>query len=246
VFSQSAAIYDLVYGSIKGPGGFAAEADVVEAVIRARNPAAASLLDVACGTGAHLEALRSRFREIAGTDLSAEMLAQARARLGEDVDVVQSDMRHLSLGRRFDAITCLFSAVGYLPDVAGLDQAIAAMARHLNRGGVLVVDGWVLPEAWRGADGERNLHPHLATEPGRAACRMGLAWREGKVTHVHMEYLVADAAVGTIEHLSEDHTMVLFSRDEYLTAFERAGLHADILPSAWDGRDRYVAVNSPA
>lgn len=58
-------------------------------------------------------------------------------------------MRSFDLGRRFDAVTCLFRSIGYMPTVEDLSAAVATMARHLVDGGVLVVDGWVRPDAWR-------------------------------------------------------------------------------------------------
>lgn len=52
-------------------------------------------------------------------------------------------MRILTLDRRFDAITCLFGSIGYMGSTAELNAAVAAMAAHLQPGGVLIVDGWV-------------------------------------------------------------------------------------------------------
>ena len=51
----SAEIYDAVY-SLKD---YAAEASAVHKMIRERCPTARTLLDVACGTGKHLERLNS-------------------------------------------------------------------------------------------------------------------------------------------------------------------------------------------
>ena len=64
MFSRSAEIYDTVY-SFKD---YAAEAERVNELIQSRRPGAASLLDVACGTGKHLEQLR-RWYAVEGVDL---------------------------------------------------------------------------------------------------------------------------------------------------------------------------------
>src|SRR5207302_3074142 len=113
----------------------AAEADMVIGELRRRHPKPASLLDVGCGTGAHLPRFAEQF-DVAGIDLSEEMLAIARERC-PNVPLTRADMRTFEMGRQFEAVVCLFSAIGYLTEEADLRQAIATMASHLGGGGVL-------------------------------------------------------------------------------------------------------------
>src|SRR5687767_2236719 len=62
--SGLADVYDLVY---RGRGkDYAAEAADVATLIRSKRPEAASLLDVACGTGLHLHGFGAQFEERAG------------------------------------------------------------------------------------------------------------------------------------------------------------------------------------
>ncbi|TMF13297.1 MAG: class I SAM-dependent methyltransferase, partial [Chloroflexi bacterium] len=134
MYARSARIYDLLYTGTRIKD-YATEADVLHALIQRVHPGARTLLDVACGTGAHLACLRERY-DVAGTDVSPEMLAVARERLGDDVPLEVADMRTLHLGRRFDAVTCLFSSIGYVLDSDGLRQTMRRFADHLNVGGV--------------------------------------------------------------------------------------------------------------
>ena len=76
------------------------------------------------------------------------MAAIARAKLGDGVPLHGNDMRRFDLGHRFDAVTCLFSSIGYLRTADELASALAAMARHPAWDGVLVVDPWFFPDAW--------------------------------------------------------------------------------------------------
>lgn len=69
-------------------------------------------------------------------------------------------MRTFDLGRTFDAITCLFSAIGHAGSVEGLEAAVYTMARHLNPGGVLLVEPWLSPQVW-----QNNLMRCLSTSP---------------------------------------------------------------------------------
>ena len=82
-------------------------------------------------------------------------------------------MRSFELGRRFDAVTCLFSAIGYMLRRDDLDAAMATMARHLEPGGVLVVEPWFHPDGW--IDG--HVGADTANGPGIAVARVsrGLA-----------------------------------------------------------------------
>src|SRR5581483_10962704 len=92
VFTRSTHLYDAVY-SFKD---YAAESARLHELIQARRPGAATLLDVACGTGAHLEQL-GRWYEVEGVDVDPEMLEVARARL-PGVPLHAGDMRELDLG----------------------------------------------------------------------------------------------------------------------------------------------------
>jgi SAM-dependent methyltransferase len=233
VFDRSAHVYDLLY-SFKD---YEAEARDLASLILERSPGARSILDVACGTGRHLELLRATFPEVAGADLDAGMLRVAQDRL-PGVELAHTDMRDLDLGRRFDAVTCLFSSVGYLPDAAALGEAIARMRAHLTPGGVLVVDGWIRPDRWHEPGG---VHALAETSTDLAVARVVRSRREGARTILEMRYLIATR--DGFETAEEVHTLTLFTDEQYRRAFRDAGLEPDVVPGPMgDDRDRYVAV----
>lgn len=234
MFDRSAHVYDLLYGAMKD---YEDEAQALTSLIRARNPSARSLLDVACGTGEHLRVLRSSFENLAGVDMEPGMLEIARAKV-PDASISEGDMRVFDLDRTFDAVTCLFSSVGYMATTDDLDAAIGRMAAHLAPAGVLVVDGWIRPEAWW--DGV-NMHALAASERDIAAARVGRTWREGDHTTLQFRYLIATA--DGFDEQEETHVMTLFTDEQYRRAFERAGLSPEIVLSPMgEDRDRYVAV----
>ena len=78
----------------------------------------ATLLDVACGTGRHLEYF-VREASCVGLDIEPGLLAVAGRRC-PGVELVPGDMTDFELGRTFDAVTCLFSSIGYVRTVEGL------------------------------------------------------------------------------------------------------------------------------
>ena len=234
MFDRSAYVYDLIYDAVKD---YRAEADALVGLIQEMNPGASSLLDVACGTGRHLELLRSAFPDIAGIDLEPTMLEIARGRL-PDAFVEIGDMRTFDLGRTFDVVTCLFSSIGYMATVAELDAALARMAAHLAPGGLLVVDGWVKAEAWLPGV---NVHAIANSDDETAVARVSRTQRDGDRTHLEMRYLIAtaDGFTETAEH----HTLTLFDDAAYTAAFRSAGLEPKkIAGPMGEDRDRYVAV----
>ena len=229
MFSKSARFYDAVY-SFKD---YATESERIHALIEERSPDAATLLDVACGTGKHLDHLRAWYA-VTGLDLDADLLTIARERLG-DVELHQGDMTAFALGRRFDVVTCLFSSIGYVGTVERLGSAIGAMAAHLEPGGVLIVEPWLTPEVWM-VD-----RPHLLTvdEPELKIARMTISGREGRLAIMNFEYLIGTPA--GIEAFSERHEAALFTDEEYRAAFTAAGLAVEHDPDGLTGRGLYVA-----
>ena len=230
MFRRSAHLYDAIY-SFKDYG---AEAEHVHRVIQERSPNASTLLDVACGTGKHLERFRGWY-DVEGVDLDEGLLEIARRRLG-DVPLHVGDMTAFDLGRTFDAVTCLFSSIGYVGTPERLGRAIAAMASHVRQGGVLVVEPWLTPEVWQVG------MPHLLTvdEPDLKVARLNVSERSGRLAVVDFAYLVATPA--GIEHFTERHEAALFTTAEYLQAFVDAGLAVEHDEEGLTGRGLFVGV----
>jgi SAM-dependent methyltransferase len=229
VFSRSARIYDAIYSAIRD---YPREAAELDRLIQDQRPGARTLLDVACGTGAHLMHLTGY--EVEGLDLDPEMLAVARERL-PDVPFHEGDMADFDLGKRFDAVVCMFSSIGYVRTEERLRSALASMARHLEPGGVLVVEPWLSPEIWI----DRHVAAVFVDEPGLKIARMNVGQREGNLSIFEFEYLVGTP--DGIERFSEPHELGLFTVDQYLEAFRAAGLEAAHDPEGPMGRGLYIA-----
>ena len=99
---------------------------------------ATTVLELACGTGSILAQLRDDF-DVAGVDLSPEMLAIAREKL-PDVELILGDMTTVRLGRTFDAVLCLYDAVNHLLTFEDWERTFDTAVAHLRTGAVFVFD----------------------------------------------------------------------------------------------------------
>ncbi len=231
MFARSARLYDAVYATMKD---YRAEAERVHKLVEARRPGARTLLDVACGTGAHLEHL-ARHYDVEGLDLDPDMLAVARERL-PGVPLHEADMAAFELGRKFDAVVCLFSSIAYVRTVERLERAVASMAAHLEPGGVLVIEPWVLPERWDA----RRLHAVFVDEPDLKIARMSVPPPLAREQTLEFHYLVATC--DGVEHFTERHEIAMFTHDEYVGAVGAAGVRVEHDPDGLMGRGLYVGV----
>jgi SAM-dependent methyltransferase len=160
----------------------AVQGDRVDAAAHARSllerhhPEARSVLELACGTGSILIALRERY-EVAGVDLSDEMLAVARRKL-PGVELVRADMTRVRLARRFDAVLCLYDSINHLLRFREWEAVFDTAREHLRPDGALVFD--------------MNTQRRLAA---LAAAQPAVQWFDGNVLLLD----VSDAGRGVVD-----------------------------------------------
>lgn len=224
MYERFAEWYDAIYAA-RGKD-HAAEAAWIAERVRERAPGAGSLLDVGCGTGLHLRAFARRFPDVAGLDAAPAMLGVARPAL-PGIPLHLGEMTRFDLGRRFDVVTSLFAAIGYLAGRAELDAALRCMAQHLAPGGVLALEPALTPERVRPA---RSVEDR-AERDGTTVRRLAEAEHGDAVLRIRFTFTV-DAAGGEREQFVEEHPIRLFAESEYRSAIEAAGLvDAELVPA---------------
>ena len=107
-------------------------------LLRRHHPAARFVLEIACGTGAHLSALEKHY-DVEGLDSSRTMLSYARKRLPNIAFHCQG-MAGFSLKRRFDAIVCPYDSINHLLTFKDWARTFRSAKRHLNPKGVFIFD----------------------------------------------------------------------------------------------------------
>jgi len=231
VFTESAEFYDALYAF----RDYTAETARLAAIVRAAHPGARSILDVACGTGEHAMRLaRDHGFDVDGLDLDDGLLRAARTKHPAGT-FFHGDMSGFALETRYDAVLCLFSAIGYLVTFERTVRALDCFRRHLRPRGVVIVEPWFRP-----GELEDDRVVRLTAAHGDAQIeRTGRTRIDGRVSRLHFDYRI-DAPGGT-RHVSEVHELGLFTVEEMAAALEEAGLHAEYDPVGLSGRGLWVA-----
>jgi SAM-dependent methyltransferase len=131
-----AAIYDCYATGVSGDVAF-----YVDEAKRSSPP----VLELGCGTGRILIPVAETGVEVVGVDRSPSMLAVAKERVAElssevqaRIELVQGDMRHFSLGRRFGLIMIPYRSFLHLLTSDDERAALGCVRNHLSDEGRLV------------------------------------------------------------------------------------------------------------
>jgi ubiquinone/menaquinone biosynthesis C-methylase UbiE len=140
IFAANAADYEAWYQTPAGQRADALEKGLLQGLMRASYSRPASVLEVGCGTGHFTRWFGEQGLTAVGLDLSAAMLAQARARGA--VPLVRGDMQRLPFpDRSFDLVALITT----LEFVSQPHQALAEAWRVARQGLLLgVLNRWSL------------------------------------------------------------------------------------------------------
>src|SRR5262245_46426167 len=143
MFTHSAEFYDVIYSSLKD---YAAETAEIARLLRQVHPECRTILDAACGTGEHARWLATHGFDVDGFDVDPAFVRIAQQKIPA-CRFVEADMAAFHLGRRYDAVLCLFSSIGYLKTLDRIAEALACFREHLEPDGVVLVEPWFPPGA---------------------------------------------------------------------------------------------------
>ncbi|OGL58798.1 hypothetical protein A3H10_04800 [Candidatus Uhrbacteria bacterium RIFCSPLOWO2_12_FULL_46_10] len=226
--------YDLIYAN----KNYEREARFVrDLVLKYKKSKGRDLLEVACGTGRYLQYLR-RWFQCFGVDKNPMMLKISRLN-APNVPTEQADMITLKLNKKFDAIVCLFSSIGYVKNYANLEKTIRNFARHLKPGGVVIIEPWISKGKFIVGS------PHLETFSGKdlKIARASVAKRRGDISIIDFHFLIAERGK-TVGHFADRHELGMFDKNKVLKIMQHAGLKAKTVQSHFKSkRGLYVGVN---
>jgi SAM-dependent methyltransferase len=131
-YARFARFYDRIMGDRSE------EIQRIQSYIAAFHPAAASLLELGCGTGALLADLAKTY-QVTGVDRAPEMLAIAASRVPA-AQLIPADMTSFTLSSRFDVVICMFDTLNHLPAFERWEALFDRVHEHLAPGGLFIFD----------------------------------------------------------------------------------------------------------
>ena len=144
-------------------------------------------------------------------------------------------MTSFSLDRRYDAIVCLFSSIGYVRTLENVVRALSRFRAHLAERGMIIVEPWFTP----GVLEPGRVFVNVAEAPDVKVARMSSLAIDGTISKLTFEYMIGRAS--GIERATEVHELGLFTVDEMLSCFRAAGLAVEYDPNGPYDRGLYVA-----
>lgn len=174
------------------------------------------VLDMACGDGRYLRALRGAGHSVIGLDLSHYLLLRAVEDPENQGMISQGDMRHLPfVDEGFGAVINMFTSFGYFSADTDNLLVFREVQRVLEPGGVFLFD----------FINSSRISASLLGETRRES--MGCEIHEKRAIEDHGKYLVKRATITDPEanvSASIEERLRLYTKSDLLLMFESVGL----------------------
>lgn len=236
IYASNGRYYDLVYGW----KDYEKETEIIERLItKFKVNNGDKLLDVGCGTGAHLKYMTRNYK-CTGLDINSDLLAVASEK-NKNIDFQTGDMINFKMDINFDVITCLFSSIGYVKTLENLEKTLKNLFIHLNVGGVLVIEPWFNKQS---KSFKVNI-PFLTTFEAKEVkiARLSMAKIKDDLSIMDTHYLVAENG-GVVKHFSEEHVLGLFEKDDVLKIMKNVGFSPAFLAEGLNEEDRGLYIGT--
>jgi SAM-dependent methyltransferase len=130
------------YDKLNSQINYSEWADFIEECFRRYLPSPPDLvLDLACGTGSMTLELARRGYDMIGIDGSEDMLSEAFGRTsGQNVLLLQQDMRSFELYGTVGAVTCCLDSLNYLLGDGELSKCFSLVHNYLDPNGLFLFD----------------------------------------------------------------------------------------------------------
>ena len=204
------------------------------------------ILEIAAGAGRVAVPLAAAGYEVTAVDIDATMLARAAAAAAEAgpetsgrIELVERDLIGLTLpgGARFHLAILALNSILLLESREAQQAAFKSMARHLEPGGIAVVDVW-LPSADELAryDGRIGLE-YVREDPGTGllVAKTAAAQHEPATGHIQLTAIYEEAGQGgTPRRWIREDRLRLLNGGELRAMAESAGLEVEVVAGDYD------------
>jgi len=164
-----------------------------------------TILDVGCGTGTHMKLLESSGFVCDGIDLNQEMLDVAKNKAKGNLTC--ADMTNFNLGKKYDAIICMFASFNHLINLDSAKRAISCFRNNLNKGGIILID---LHNPSKSGKKQDNFNGVTRT----------MEWEFNPITKIEESKVIFNINGDNIE---DSHIMRIYSINEMLDLLKNEG-----------------------
>ena len=209
----------------------AAEAEIADIVPALKISPPLAILDCPCGYGRHALPLAERGFDVAGADLSALMISEARKlaqERGVSADMRVSDARALPFAdATFDLTLNMFLSLGYFDVEAENQRMLDELVRVTKPGGKILIDQW-------NREYEIKIFGTERQEVTKAGVRIMKEWRFDALAGRIWWRNTAHFPDGRAE--SWEHSIRAYTIHELKLMIESAGARVAALLGELDGR----------
>lgn len=242
-YAEQRAVYDLIHLAIRDH-----DREVTRLLKRVRGAigrSPKSWLDVGCGTGQHLRALKSAgVDRLVGVDISPTQVEAAQTLLGTDAEVSLGDMRTLKTtppDGGFDVVSCLFSGVGHLHSDSDYLAALRSMAAHMHPRGVVVVKPWIAAEDFTPGRVDVDVAERDALKVVRVTKHALAHADDCDFADLEFRFVVARAGVSEAEDWTTSLRLRLRSAEEQHGMFNEVFQRVDFVSTGAGSRGIFLA-----
>lgn len=214
--------YDLLHHN----KNYSAEANfILDLIKKYKISSGIELLDVACGTGKHLEYWKQLYHCL-GVDISEEMLVLAKKR-HPDINFQIANMINMDLNQTFDIITCLFNSIGYVKTIENLRKTFHSFNKHLKPGGIIIIEPWLTKEEYQVG------YPRMYTYDSDNLKIAELSIREIKdnISIFNLHYLIAQKDKN-VQRFEDHHELAMFEPEDFFKVISELGLEGHYIKDA--------------
>jgi SAM-dependent methyltransferase len=175
----------------------------------------ASILDLGCGTGEHIESFAREGYRCVGIDSSPQMLEAAKKRGGGKVDYRLNTLIDFDFFEEFDIVMSLFGSMDYVLSDKDFDTVLWNVWRALKPDGVALLEIWNSFPVLQ--IGEKNLGFVSKTQSGALTIDRERGFkvihRDPVIVEVSYRYHLREGV--NMRMLEDKHMMRAFSLDEF-------------------------------
>jgi len=249
IYNKKSHYYDFIY-SWKN---YKTESIILEQLIKKyKRSSGSELLDAGCGTGSHLEHLQDTF-SVMGIDISDCLLKEAKIK-NPNIQFRQCDFIQVNFAKKYDVILCLGNSIGYTKNYHNLQKTIKSFSKHLNPGGLLLIEPWFQEQYYHDNSSLIKTYHHDDIK----IARLTEFRKKGIVSLVNMHFLLSEAGK-TVQHWDELHEIAMFDKNDYLQLMTENGLESTYVenglissdahskkPASWYESDKglYIGIKS--